>query len=117
MASTRTKNTLGNYQMEQKGYIDRHSNIMNITKQTPEIKVFPGNGLLHGKVASRDLANNYVDIESTLFGIGSTNLVQPLPPVTPEINFQPSLNIIRKIPMIIPAPIYVDTNQRANYLN
>lgn len=117
MASTRSKNTPGNYKIEQNAYIDRHVNIMNITKQTPEIKAFPGNGLLQGKVASRDLANNYVDIESTLFGIGSTNLVQTLPLVTPEINIHPSLNIIDKIPMFIPAPLTVNTNERANYLN
>ena len=117
MASTRTKNTPGNYRSEQKAYIDRHSNIMNITKQTPDTKAFPGNGLLQGKVASRDLANNYVDIESTLFGIGSTNLVEALPLVTPDIQFHPSLHVIDKIPLIVPTPLYINKNQRANYLN
>ena len=117
MASTRTKNTPGNYNLEQKAHMDRHSFIMDITKRTPDQKTLPGNGLLQGKVASRDLAINYTDIESTLFGIGSTNLVQPLPHVTPEINSYPSLNIIDKIPMIIPSPVYVNTKQRANYLN
>jgi hypothetical protein len=117
MASTRSKNTPGDYQLEQKAYVGSFLNIMDPIKQTPYQKTLPGNGLLQGKVASRDLANNYTDIESTLFGIGSTNLVQPLPNVVPDIPHLPSLNIIDKIPMIVPDVIYVDTKQRANYLN
>lgn len=117
MASTRNKNTPGDYKLEQLAYIDRHLNIMDIQKQTPEYKYFPGNGLLQGSVPSRDLANNYTDIESTLFGIGSTNLVQTLPNVVPDIHSYRSLNIIDKTPMIVPTPLYVDTKQRANYLN
>ena len=117
MASTRNKNTPGNYNLEDKAYIDRYSMIMDMSKRTPNQKTLAGNGLLHGKVASRDLATNYTDIESTLFGIGSTNLVKPLPQVIPEIHSYPSLNIIQKIPMIIPSPVYIDTKQRANYLN
>jgi hypothetical protein len=117
MASTRNKNTPGDYKLEQYAYLHRHLNIMDITKQTPTEKVFPGNGLLQGNIASRDLANNYTDIESRLFGIGTTNLVEPLPILIPDIHSYPSLNIIKKTPMILPTPLYIDTNQRANYLN
>lgn len=117
MASTRNKNAIGDYQLEQKAYYNRYLNIIDPVKQTPIQKTFPGNGLLQGKVASKDLANNYTDIESTLFGIGSTNLVQSLPNVVPDIHSLPSLNVMDKLPMIIPEPIYVDTKQRANYLN
>jgi hypothetical protein len=117
MASTRSKNTQGDYNLEQFSYNDRHSIIMDIKKQTPDNKYLPGNGLLQGNVPSRDLANNYTDIESSLFGIGSTNLVQPLPTVVPDINEYRSLNIIDKTPMIVPTPLFVDTKQRANYLN
>ena len=117
MASTRNKNTLGNYQLEQNAHAFTYQNIMDVTKSSPDSKYFPGNGLLTGKMYSRDLANNYTDIESTLFGIGSTNLVQPLPLVIPNIHNLPSLNVIQKTPMIIPDPLYVRSNQRANYLN
>jgi len=117
MASSRNKNTLGDYQLEQNAYIHRYLNITDLVKQTPIQKTLPGNGLLQGKVASRDLANNYTDIESNLFGIGSTNLVQPLPNIVPDIHHLPSLNIINKLPMIVPEPIYVETKQRPNYLN
>jgi len=117
MSSTRNKNTPGDYKLEQHAYIDRHSNIMDIYKQTANKKTLPGNGLLQGKVASRDLANNYTDIESTLFGIGSTNLVQRLPITIPQIHSYSSLNIIQKIPLIVPTPINIEQNQRANYLS
>jgi len=117
MASTRNKNTPGDYKLEQKAYMNRHFNIMNIEKQTANNKTFPGNGLLQGKVASRDLANNYTDIESKLFGIGSSNLVEPLPITIPEIYSYPSLNVMNKIPLIVPNKLIIETNQRANYLS
>jgi hypothetical protein len=117
MSSTRNKNSPGDYKLEQNAYIDRHSNIMDIHKQTANQKALAGNGLLQGKVASRDLANNYTDIESTLFGIGSTNLVKPLPTIIPDIYSYSCLNIINKIPVIVPNPITIDQNQRANYLS
>jgi hypothetical protein len=56
-------------------------------------------------------------VKSSLFGIGSTNLVEPLAPVQPDINYLPSLNVIQKTPMIIPAPLSITPQQRANYLN
>ena len=78
---------------------------------------FAGNGLLTPKMHPIDLTNNYVDVESQLLGIGQTNLVKPLSPVTPEIYTYPTLNIIDKTPMIIPEPITYLQNQRANYRN
>ena len=117
MASTRNKNTPGDYLLEQNAYTSAYQNIMDTTKRSPDLKCFPGNGLLTGKMYSRDLANNYTDIESSLFGIGSTNLVQPLAPVQPDINNLPSLNVIQKTPMFIPAPLTITPKQRANYLN
>jgi hypothetical protein len=117
MTSTRNKNTSGNYHLEQKAYISRYQNIMDTTKQTAYTKTLPGNGLLIGKMPSRDLANNYIDIESQLFGVGSTNLVQPLPYIPPDIHNLPSLNIIDKTPLIIPQKLIIEPKQRVNYLN
>jgi hypothetical protein len=112
MASTRTKNTPGNYELEQ------WVNNATVTYSTAEYRGlppqthFPGNGLLAGNVYKTQLSNNSCDIESALFGIGSTNLVNPKSPVEPEIKYLQSLNISEKVPLLIPAALTIQPNQR-----
>jgi hypothetical protein len=118
MASTRNLNTLGDYKMEQKAYKD---NLDYLTDKKnnyglPEKVYFAGDGLLMGRIASESLSNNYCDVESFLRGIGSTNLVEPTSDIKPEINNYKSLDIMNRIPIIIPQPINVQKNQRP-YMN
>jgi hypothetical protein len=114
MASTRNLNTPGDYKMENQMYennlnylIDKN-NMYGVPKDT----YFPGNGLLMGRIASENLANNYCDIESELFGIGSTNLVNPKPEVKPDIYSFKNLNIMNRVKMVIPEPLKINENQR-----
>ena len=44
------------------------------------------------KPCSKHASNNPVAIESSLFGIGSTNLVDPQRPVKPELKHIPTVN-------------------------
>jgi hypothetical protein len=119
MASTRNKNTPGNYSLEQNQHRRFYEEVMYRNSSTGAAYqlYFPGDGLLMGKMKSRDLASNSTDIESTLFGIGSTNLESPLPTITPDIHTFKNLNMIHKTPMILPAPFMYDTNNRPMYLN
>ena len=78
MASTRNKNTPGNYRLEQYSLnqnIDwklyEHSSCGRATQTN-----LPGNGILTGRMSNNELSNNACDIESYLRGIGSTNLVE-----------------------------------------
>jgi hypothetical protein len=119
MSSTSSRNTAGDYQLEQHAF-DRYFGLVttvNGAQGRPTTVNLPGNGLLTGKMFSRDLAMNYTDIETQLFGIGSTNLVQPKAPVVPQINPLPSLNIASRIPTLIPDPVVVETRNRVNYRN
>jgi hypothetical protein len=50
-----------------------------------------------------------------LLGIGSTNLVAPQEPVVAQIKELPSLNICTKIPLLIPANLTVQPNQRPQF--
>ena len=79
MASTRNKNTPGDYQLEQWAQQRRFEDItfINATQGRPVQPLFPGNGLCGARIAGKDLAQNDSDIESFLFGIGSTNLDWP----------------------------------------
>ena len=119
MSSTSSRNTPGNYQIEQHTF-GRYFGLVtaeNGAQGRPVTVNLPGNGLLSGKMYSRDLAMNYTDIETQLFGIGSTNLVQPQAPMPPQINQLPSLNIASRIPTLIPDALVVEPHHRVNYRN
>ena len=119
MASTRNKNTPGNYALEKNQYIRRHQEVMytNAAQGQAYTQNFAGNGLLMGRMAGRDLASNDTEIESALFGIGSTNLENPLPKVEPMIHNHKSLNVMDRIQMILPTPHVPETEHRPMYLN
>jgi hypothetical protein len=73
---------------------------------------FAGDGLLVGKMGPSTLSYNYVDIDSFLKGVGSTNLVSPLPEVKSAIKELESLSIIDRIPLVMPAPMRIAKYQR-----
>lgn len=119
MASTRNKNTPGDYALEQwsKNRQFQTKVYTHGAQGKSQVQMYAGNGLINGRIHARDLAKNDCDIESFLFGIGSTNLVNPLPPVKPDINVLQSLNVVDKKPMIIPENLIVEPDQRPLYLN
>jgi hypothetical protein len=112
MASTRNKNTPGNYSAEQWSLGEQINYNTYQSYGVPQSTYFAGDGLLHGRVASEQLSNNSCDIESNLFGIGSTNLVNPMTPVVPELKPLGSLAVMDKIPLIIPGDLVVQGEQR-----
>jgi len=120
MASTRNKNTPGDYAAQQ---FSIHANRDYLSYDSasyyavPQHTYFPGNGLVGMKTAHRNLSQNYSDVESYLFGIGSTNLVSPQSTPTPEITQHKSLNVINKLPMIMPENLNIQENQRRMFLN
>jgi len=119
MTSTRNKNTPGNYALEKSASIKKHQELMYIHASQGQAQQLnlPGNGLLTGRFAARDLAKNDCDIESFLFGIGSSNLESPLPMVNPELNNIECLHVIDRIPIIEPKPFGIEPNQRPMFLS
>jgi hypothetical protein len=117
MTSTRNKNCPGDYKLEQNinNNIDAYKTMRSSTFAYENY--LAGDGLLVGKNPREILCNNYCDVESELFGIGTTNLVKPKDPVIPDLNPIKSLNIIERIPVIIPKPLVVEKGQRPYYLN
>lgn len=119
MASTRSKNNEGDYQLEQRA----NSGLCNyLTCQknhfgNPITTHFAGNGLLQGRVAPVNLSSNPYDIESQLFGIGTSNMVKPKPNVKPVIHDLQSLNVCDRLPVMIPEPLIVEKGQRPNIMN
>jgi hypothetical protein len=117
MASTRNKNSPGDYKLEQNinTHIDQYKTMRSSTYAFENY--LAGDGLLVGKTPRETLCANYCDVESELFGIGTTNLVKPKEPVVPSFNPVQSLNVIDRIPVIIPQPLVVENGQRPMYLN
>jgi hypothetical protein len=112
MASTRNKNTRGDYILEQKQNRDMREYTTYIDSVQAETTFFAGNGLLPGRVAATNLAFNSVEIESQLYGIGATNLVEPM--ATRAIDPKPmkSLNISDRLTTYVPPDFVVEGGQR-----
>ena len=115
MASTRNKNTAGNYQLEQ--WSLEQSRMHQAYLYQPNGQAItthiPGNGLLNSWLPRTQLSNNSVDVESFLRGTGTTNLVQPKADVTPQITPLASLSVADRTPMVTPKPLYIESNQRS----
>jgi len=58
------------------------------------------------------LSNNPVEIESALFGINSTNLVDPQPQVQPQLKNVPMVSFFDTTPVIMPEKFVVRPGQR-----
>ena len=119
MSFTRNKNAQGDYDLEQKqnsGILD-YSSYLNSSYGEPIQSHFAGNGLLMGRIAPTTLSYNSCDIESQLYGIGSTNLVKRKDPVKLEAKSLNSLNIIDRLPVYVPSSLKVEPNQRFTYQN
>lgn len=114
MASTRNKNTPINYKLEQRQHTQ--SSIYTLYPNSQYGSAYntqlPGNGLLPAQIPWNKLSYNAADTESFLFGINSTNLVNPAPCFTPEIAKLSSANIFEKKPTYIPEPLVIEKNQR-----
>jgi hypothetical protein len=112
MTTTRNRNNPGNYQLEQWSIQKCSDIITSSDKSVPAQTQLPGNGLLPGRIGANGLSHNSCDIESMLFGIGSANLVQPLPAIWPQIKPLQSLSIIDRTPFMLPEPLVIAPNQR-----
>lgn len=117
MASTRSKNTPGNYCLEQREYNNSLNYLLyphssyGITYDTK----LAGFGFNPGNMPGDTLSKNYICIESGLFGINSTNLVNPAAPIVPEVYHLNSIPLIEKKPVYIPPPLHIEPYQRPDF--
>ena len=114
MASTRNKNTPGNYCLDQRQNVGQES--WQLYKNGANGYAYdtrlPGNGLNHGQLPWYTLSHNPADIESFLWGINSTNLVNPAGPLTPELKCLQTANVFKTKPVIMPVPQAIPKYER-----
>lgn len=117
MASTRSRNTPGNYCLEQWSNGKNSSYNTYVPYAFAETTLLAGDGLMSGRIPETELSGNSKDIESFLFGIGSTNLVQPKEPVKPDLKQLNELNLIdRRVPLLMPKKLTVQNDQRQYHM-
>lgn len=116
MASTRNINDPENYKLEQHSLMKGRNYMPFKSYACPNETMFAGDGLIQGNIRNSQLSNNAVDVESFLYGINTSNLVNASAPVVPDIKQLKSLSIIDRIPVILPKPLVVEPGQRLRLL-
>ena len=115
MASTKNRNTESDYKLEQLLNTNHLENNLYVNYGRPTTECFPEIGYTPSKLSRDALANNPVDIESTLRGIGSTNMVNACTPPTPSLrNLDFKAFFDRTQAVVMPYPFVKNNYQRPN---
>ena len=115
MASTRNRNTTIDYKLETNKNIhsSNYNTYIHSSSGRPITECIPAIGYIPSHLSRDTLSNNSIDIESSLYGIGSTNLVKPCQPVNPSIrNLEFKEWFDRNTNVIMPYPLVYNNNQR-----
>lgn len=112
MASTRNKNMPNEYCLFKRNNEDIVNNRLTKSRRFANKSAIPCAGINVGHMPNEVLSHNATDIESRLYGINSTNLVQPERPLTPELKNLPSIAFFDRPKVFLPEPLVIEKNQR-----
>ena len=114
MASTRNNNMPSDYCLQQKSYTDTQKYTGYEYSQVGRAykNAMPCMGITPSHMPREAFSTNSVEIESSLFGINSTNLVNPQTPITPNLKTLPEISYFDRLPTYIPEPLVVEKAQR-----
>ena len=100
MASTRNNNTKGDYCLQQRSYAQARTYVDYTHSQVGSAykNALPCLGSNPSHMPRSAFSKNSVCIESALFGINSTNLVNPQTPVDPKLKTLPEVSYFERIP-------------------
>jgi hypothetical protein len=112
MATTRRKNSAAEYRMELRQNEGICSNRTAGIRTRAHANVFPDAGIFMGRAPMGVVASNTVDLESSLRGIGAADPTQSVPAPAPQMVSRDPVSFFDRMPLIVPAPLVVHTNQR-----
>ena len=116
MTDTSLKNSRGWYCQGQHALQHQFDHNMWKYKCISENTAFPCMGInmpmMTNGYNNNILSRNASDIESALFGIGSTNLVKPKAPVIPDLNCQRNIKFFNRLQTYLPEPLVIQKYQR-----
>jgi hypothetical protein len=114
---TSLKNSKASYCLEQKAMIHQLDNSLYKFKTISADTRMPCAGInmpmMTNGYNNNILSNNASDIESSLFGIGSANLVKEQKPVVPQLNKVGNVKFFERMNPFLPEPLVIENNQRA----
>ena len=117
MSSTRNKNTPAEYKLQQK----RNDAVFEYYRfeNGPNGKATLNGEHIHFDLGSNassrpaaELSKNFVDIESSLRGIGANNNVIRQPDVVPQLNDMKFVSYFDRPQLSMPDPLVIEENQR-----
>lgn len=118
MASTRLKNDKGEYCEQKRDWCLSEQFALYKYKCISGQSAIPQVGInmpmMTNGYNNNILSNNASDIESSLFGIGATNLETSKKPVVVKINHLPEKQFYNRIQTYVPEPLVVEKFQRPN---
>ena len=116
MASTREINDPSRFCQEQRSLHDIHQHLMWKYRTIPFMSAYPTAGInmptMKNGYINNVLSNNACDIESSLLGIGSSNLVNKKPVVIPELNKLKNAEYFDRLKVHMPNPLVIEKSQR-----
>ena len=113
MTSTRNKNTQSDYNIHVHQNKNIEDNKLFKLYTRPYNEAMTDLGYRPSYISRDSLSNNPIDIESSLFGIGSTNLVQPQQPIYPSLRNLETIKFFeRPNEVIMPQPLIINNDQR-----
>lgn len=112
MSSTRNKNCSVDYACEQRSLQNTAAHIINPDRRFASSNAMPCFGINMGSMPNSVLAKNATDIESRLFGVGSSNLVKPQAQCVPQTNTLPFAQYFDRPKFVMPDPLVIEKNQR-----
>ena len=114
MASTRNNNCPSDYCLQQKSYADGRNYIDYKYSQAGRAynTSIPCLGIMPSHMPREAFSCNSVEIESSLLGINSTNLVNPQTPIKPSLKQLPEKSFFERLPMYMPEPMVIEYKQR-----
>jgi hypothetical protein len=116
MSSTRNLNTTHDYNVKKQESININKYMLYNgfgNNENPALFVRGSNPSMH----SSQLSHNYIDIESTLRGIRSTNLEGPSFKADPQFKYLSQTEYFKVDPIYIPRPVFHSTSERPLYLS
>ena len=116
MSSTRNRNMPNDYCIENQKYKQSVGYTTNTSRRFAHSDAFPCAGINMGGMPGSVLAWNAVDIESTLYGIGSTNLVEKKKDPTPKIKDLDHISFFKRMNIFLPEPLIIEHCHRHSFI-
>ena len=115
MASTRNKNTRNDYELELNKSIHTQEYLLAGDYAQPTTTTCPGNGLGGAHIPRSQMSHNPIDIETFLFGIGSSDLTKDAPILDASLKCLPTTDIFAKAPTVVSEKFVSNTTQRPQF--